>query len=64
MVAHPEVTVERGTERFAARAVVTEGDDRRAAFDKMAAAMPRFAGYQDAVEREIPVIRLVRAEAG
>ena len=64
VVAHPDVTVERGTERFAARAVVTEGDERQAAFDKMAAAMPRFAGYQDAVEREIPVIRLVRTGDG
>ena len=62
-VAHPDVTVERDTERYAARAVVTEGDDRQAAFDKMAAAMPRFAGYQEAVEREIPVIRLARADA-
>lgn len=60
VVAHPDVVVERGAERYEARAVVTEGDDRQDAYDAMVAAVPRFGGYQDAVEREIPVIRLVR----
>lgn len=62
VVANPDVVVERGAERYAARAVVTEGDERRRAFDAMVAAIPRFGGYQSAVEREIPVIRLVRAD--
>ena len=64
LVAHPEVTIERDTETYAATAVVTSGDDRAAAFDLMVSTMPRFAEYQDQVEREIPVVRLVRTPGG
>ena len=60
LVAHPDITVERGTEKYAAKAVLTAGDDRTDAYTRMVTAMPRFADYQAGVDREIPVFRLVR----
>ncbi|MGI9601070.1 MAG: hypothetical protein ACR2QE_04240 [Acidimicrobiales bacterium] len=35
-------------------------DERQSAYDKMVAALPRFADYQAATACEIPVFRLVR----
>jgi len=60
LVANPDIVLERGTEKYHATAVLTEGEDRQQAFNAMVAAMPRFADYQASVEREIPVFRLVR----
>ena len=60
LVAHPDVTVERGNEKYSATAVLAEGADRDAAFQKMTTAMPRFADYQAGVEREIPMFILKR----
>ena len=61
LVANPSVTLEVGNEKFAATAVVTEGDERRRLFDAQAAQMPQFAEYEkNAAPREIPVFRLVR----
>ena len=60
LVAHPDITVERGAEKYAATAVLIEGDERAAAFKGMTEAIPRFADYQAGVEREIPIFRLVR----
>ncbi len=58
LVAHPEVVVEVDGTRFAARAIVTEGDERRRLFDAQAALMPNFADYQTKTNRPIPVIVL------
>lgn len=60
LVADPSVVIELGTERFDATARQLVGDERRAAFDAMTAAMPRFADYQLGVEREIPLFALER----
>ncbi len=62
ITANPEVTLEVGTETFAAVATELSGDERTRAFDAMSGAMPRFGDYQASVEREIPVIRFRRAE--
>jgi deazaflavin-dependent oxidoreductase (nitroreductase family) len=59
--ANPEISVERGEETYSALAVLTKGAERQDAFDKMAAALPRFGDYQAGVEREIPMFRLVRS---
>lgn len=58
--ADPEVMLEVGTETFAATAVETEGGERDRVFALMTTALPRFAAYQDSVERIIPVFRLER----
>ena len=58
--ANPEVTVEVGTESFAARATIAEGAERQRLFDQMAAQMPNFAEYQRNTTRKLPVVVLER----
>lgn len=62
LLAHSEVTVELGAERFAARASVTEGLERERLFAQHVAQMPGFAEYQRKTTRQIPVVVLERAE--
>ena len=54
------MALEVGTERFDATAVLTDGEERARVYAAMVAAMPRFGDYQDGVEREIPIFKLVR----
>ena len=60
LVAHPDATVEVGPERFAARAIVTQGEERQRLFDAQATIMPNFAGYQQKTTRQLPVVVLER----
>ena len=60
LVATPEVTVELGSERFGARAVVLEGAERDRVYEAHAAEFANFADYQAATDRVIPVILLER----
>ena len=64
LVANPELTVELGSERFPARAIVAEGAERRRLFDQMAAQFPFFADYEKNTSRQIPVIILERIGTG
>ena len=58
--ANPVVTVEVGTERFRARAVVADGAERRRLLDAHIAAIPIFARYETMTVRELPVVVLER----
>jgi deazaflavin-dependent oxidoreductase (nitroreductase family) len=58
--AHPQITVELGTETFPATARVLEGAERDEIYAKQSAVEPQFAEYQRSTERVIPVIELVR----
>lgn len=58
LIAHPEVTVEIGTDRFPAIARVTEGAERDRLFAAMSKVMYRFANYQQKTDRIIPVVVL------
>jgi deazaflavin-dependent oxidoreductase (nitroreductase family) len=60
VVAHPEATVEIGTETFQVRASIAEGEERERLFHQQAALMPFFAEYQQQTTRQIPVIILER----
>ena len=60
ILAHPEVTVEVGAERFQARATIAEGEERTRLYDQMASHMPGFAEYQRNTTRQIPVVVLER----
>jgi len=60
LIAHPEVTLEIGTEQFKARAVVTKGEERERLFNAQAAQMPMFNDYRSKTKRQIPVIALDR----
>jgi deazaflavin-dependent oxidoreductase (nitroreductase family) len=64
VVANPDVTVELGTERFRARAYVTEGEDRDRLYADVIRRMPVFGDYQERTERVIPVIELKRVDSG
>jgi deazaflavin-dependent oxidoreductase (nitroreductase family) len=58
--ANPEVTVEYGSERFTARAVITEGEERDRLWAEQVRRFPTFADYQAKITRMIPVIALER----
>jgi len=60
LLANPIVAVELGTERFQARATVTEGQERERLYAQHAALMPGFAEYQQKTARQIPVVLLDR----
>jgi deazaflavin-dependent oxidoreductase (nitroreductase family) len=58
LVAHPEVTVEVGAERYRARASVAKAQERERLYHQHAAQLPHFAGFQKKTKRQIPVIIL------
>jgi deazaflavin-dependent oxidoreductase (nitroreductase family) len=58
VVTNPEVIVEVGPDRFAARASVAEGADHDRLYSAQAALMPGFAEYQRKTTRRIPVVIL------
>ena len=60
LVADPSVTVELGTDTFAATAEVLEGAERDRVYAAQAADYAGFAEYETMTDRVIPVVRLVR----
>jgi deazaflavin-dependent oxidoreductase (nitroreductase family) len=60
VVANPTVTVELPGDRFEARAVIVEGDERERIWTEQKARMPNFAEYERNTTRTIPVIALER----
>ncbi|HKE74629.1 MAG TPA: nitroreductase family deazaflavin-dependent oxidoreductase, partial [Acidimicrobiales bacterium] len=58
LVAHPDVTIEVGTETRSARARVAEADERERLWADLKAAMPGFADYEARTTRQIPVVLL------
>ncbi len=60
LVAHPQVTVEVGTETLNVTAVVITGEERDRLYAKQAAINPGFAEYETKTTRKIPVIALER----
>ena len=63
LVAHPQVTVEVGTETFDATAIVTEGEERQRLWNKIVELYPFFAEHQSKIARQIPVIVLSRQDS-
>ena len=62
LVAHPEVTVEVGSDTFKAIAIVTEGLERQRLWSRIVELYPFFADHQAKTSRQIPVIVLRRLE--
>jgi deazaflavin-dependent oxidoreductase (nitroreductase family) len=60
VVANPDVKVEIGSESFAARAHVAEGEEREPVWERQKADWPGFAEYEEKTAgiREIPVVVL------
>lgn len=62
ILAQPLVTVERGTEKFQARAEIASEPERTRLYNLMVEMMPGFAEYQRKTTRVIPVITLTRVK--
>ncbi|HEY3994038.1 MAG TPA: nitroreductase family deazaflavin-dependent oxidoreductase [Ktedonobacteraceae bacterium] len=60
ILAHPEVTVEVGNEKFETTARILTGEEREKAFKKAVEVFPPYGEYQKKAPREIPVIALER----
>jgi len=61
LVAHPQVTIEQGSETFQAHATTAEEPERSRLFAQQAADMPFFAEYERIVTaRQIPVVVFTR----
>jgi deazaflavin-dependent oxidoreductase (nitroreductase family) len=60
LVAHPDVTVEVGTEQFQVHATVAAEPERTRLYQQMVSMMPGFAEYEQKTTRKIPVIILTR----
>ena len=58
LLAHPEATVEVGTERIPVRARVAQGQERERIWEKQKRAYPGFAAYERKTTRQIPVVIL------
>jgi deazaflavin-dependent oxidoreductase (nitroreductase family) len=62
LVAHPEVEVEFGDERFEATAVpIVSGSERDRLYAAQVAVQPGFADYEKATTRVIPIVELRRS---
>lgn len=61
LLAHPQVTVEVGTQQFQAQAAVASEPERTRLYAKMIEMIPGFAEYQQKTTRVIPVIILNRS---
>ncbi len=60
ILAHPDVTVEVGTEKFETTARILTGPEREKAFETAVKVFPPYGSYQEKAPREIPVIALER----
>ena len=58
LMAHPDITLQDGTESRPMRAREAEGDERAAWWARAVAAYPPYAEYQTRTDREIPVFVL------
>jgi deazaflavin-dependent oxidoreductase (nitroreductase family) len=58
LVAHPDATVEIGTETKTVRARVAAGDERTRIWETQKERYPGFAEYERNTDREIPVVIL------
>lgn len=56
LVAHPDVVVQRGSERQPMRARTAAGDERAALWAAAVANYAGYAGYQGKTSRQIPVV--------
>ncbi len=61
LVAHPEVTVEIGSETVPMIASVAKGEERDAIWERQKKQFPNFAEYEEKTDRVIPVVLLRRA---
>jgi deazaflavin-dependent oxidoreductase (nitroreductase family) len=56
-----KVWVDIGRDRYKVTPELLSGDERATAWQQVVAEAPRFAGYLDQTDRELPVVRLTRS---
>jgi deazaflavin-dependent oxidoreductase (nitroreductase family) len=61
LLAHPEVSVEVGTDTIPVKAREADGEERDRVWEAIKAARPGFADYEQKTSRRIPAIVLERA---
>ena len=62
IAAHPDqVWIEFGGQQIPVTVAQLQGDARAAAWQRITAAQPRYAGYEQKTDRAIPILRLTRA---
>jgi len=65
IAAHPDqVQIEVAGRKVAVVAEQLHGTERAEAWQQISASAPRFAGYQQKTDRELPIIRLVPRSGG
>lgn len=57
-----KVWLQAGNRRFKVNVASLQGDEREKAYAKVAAMAPQYGGYLTKTDREIPVVRLTKAE--
>ncbi len=62
LIAHPDIIVEVGSEKFPARARLLSGEERAKAFAKAAEVFPPYSEFQQNTTREIPIFLLKRVK--
>ncbi len=60
LVAHPDVTVEVGSEKFAARAIVVDSAEGERLGTIQVQKIPALAELQEKITRKVPVVKLER----
>jgi len=63
LLAHPQVTVEVGSEVYEAAATILSGEERDRLYARQAQLYPQFADYQARTTRKIPVVALERRKS-
>ena len=58
--ANPAVVIQVQADAFAALAHIATEDERAALWERIAAEIPQYAGYQKRVRRELPVVIVAR----
>ena len=61
LAANPSCEVQVAADRYTAQARVAEGEERQAIWDMMVGVYPPYTDYQNATDRQIPVVVLERA---
>jgi deazaflavin-dependent oxidoreductase (nitroreductase family) len=60
LLAHPEISVEVGTEQFPVTASMASEPERTRLYEKMESINPGFTDYKNKTSRSIPVVTLTR----
>jgi deazaflavin-dependent oxidoreductase (nitroreductase family) len=64
LVAHPEVEVQVGADRFSARARTATAEEKPRLWRLMVSILPQYNSYQEKTSRDIPVVVILERYGG